>query len=179
MKVTDLRLSGLKLIEPQIFRDDRGFFVERYQQERFQAAGLPTAFFQDNHSRSRPGVIRGLHFQLDPAQGKLVSCVRGTIWDVAVDIRKGSPTYLQWEAVELSDENGRMLWIPAGFAHGFCVLGTEPADVFYKVDQPWNPKTEKGVRFNDPQFAIKWPIPDPILSARDRELPRYSDLIGH
>jgi dTDP-4-dehydrorhamnose 3,5-epimerase len=172
--VKEGRLSGLKLIELKIYGDDRGFFTERYVAERFIAYGLPERFIQDNHSRSKPGVIRGLHYQADPAQGKLVGVIRGKIWDVAVDLRKDSPTFGQWEAFELSDENGRLLWIPAGFAHGFCVLGNEDADVMYKVDAAYSPKTEGGILYSDPDLKIDWPDKDPIVSGKDKVLPGFA-----
>jgi len=144
--VKDLSLPGLKLIELKIYKDDRGFFTERYVQERFKEFGLPGNFVQDNHSRSKPGVIRGLHYQTNPAQGKLVGAIRGRILDVVVDIRKSSPTFGKWEAVELSDENGRLLWVPAGFAHGFCVLGNEDADVSIRSMRRI-PRKQKGALF--------------------------------
>jgi dTDP-4-dehydrorhamnose 3,5-epimerase len=170
MIVTPLPLSGLLLVELQIHRDDRGFFVERFQKDKFAAHQLPLSFLQDNHSRSAPGVLRGLHYQVNPAQGKLVGVVHGRIWDVALDIRPDSPTFSQWYACELSDANGRLLWIPAGFAHGFCVLGQEPADVVYKVDAAYNPKGESGIHWADPQLAIPWPVPAPVVSKRDDSL---------
>ena len=173
--VKDLSLEGLKLIELKQFHDDRGYFAERYQQERFESYGLPKYFIQDNHSRSKPGVIRGLHYQSNPGQGKLVGVIRGRIWDVAVDIRKNSSTYGKWEAVELSAENGRLLWIPAGFAHGFCVLGNEPADVMYKVDAPYSPKTEGGIIYSDSDLKIEWPVKDPIVSTKDQVLQTFSN----
>jgi dTDP-4-dehydrorhamnose 3,5-epimerase len=172
--VKSLSLSGLKLIELKIFQDDRGFFTERYQRDRFKEVGLPETFIQDNHSRSKPGVIRGLHYQNHPAQGKLVGVIRGKILDVVVDIRKDSETFGKWESVELSDENGLLLWIPGGFAHGFCVLGNEPADVMYKVDNPYSPKTEGGISYSDPELAIKWPVPHPIVSLKDHELQSFA-----
>jgi dTDP-4-dehydrorhamnose 3,5-epimerase len=141
--------------------------VERCNLERFWELGLPTQFYQDNHSRSLPGVLRGLHYQRRPAQGKVVGVTRGRIWDVAVDLRTQSPTFGQSIGLELSDENGLALWIPPGFAHGFCVLGAEPADVFYKVDAPYNPAGEGGIRWNDADLAISWPMSDPIVSERD------------
>ena len=171
----ELSLAGLKLIELKIFGDERGFFTERYQLERFAGYGLPTSFIQDNHSRSKPGVIRGLHYQHSPAQGKLVGVIRGRILDVAVDLRKDSPTYGKHEAVELSDENGRLLWIPPGFAHGFCVLGDEPADVMYKVDGAYAPKTEGGLHYADPTLKINWPIKNPIVSGKDQVLQSFAD----
>ncbi|MFN7684779.1 MAG: dTDP-4-dehydrorhamnose 3,5-epimerase [Oligoflexia bacterium] len=168
--VSETGLDGLKLIQLAVHGDERGFFVERFQAERFREHGLPAHFVQDNHSRSAPGVLRGLHFQTNPAQGKLVGCVRGRIWDVAVDIRQSSPTFGQHFGVELSDMNGKLLWIPAGFAHGFCVLGDAPADVLYKVDAFYNPATEGGIRWNDPKLGIQWPIASPTVSSRDAAL---------
>jgi dTDP-4-dehydrorhamnose 3,5-epimerase len=172
--VKELSIPGLKLISLNIFPDERGFFVERYQSDRFAALGIP-ALIQDNHSRSKPGVIRGLHYQTDPSQGKLVGVIRGRIWDVAVDLRRDSPTFGKREAIELSDQNELLLWIPAGFAHGFCVLGDEEADVFYKVDSAYNPKGESGIRFDDPDLKIDWPVREPVVSARDRALPLWSE----
>ena len=171
--VKDLSLKGLKLIEVKIFHDDRGFFTERYQVDRFKEYGIHATFIQDNHSRSKPGVIRGLHFQHSPTQGKLVGVLRGKILDVAVDIRKNSPTYGKYEAVELSAENGKLLWIPGGFAHGFCVLGDEDADVLYKVDAPYSPKTEGGIVYNDPTLAIQWPVVQPLVSGKDQVLQTF------
>jgi len=174
--VKELSLPGLKLIELKIYRDDRGFFMERFVESRFKEFGLNGPFIQDNHSRSKPGVIRGLHYQVNPSQGKLVGAVRGKILDVVVDLRKDSPTFGKWESVELSDENGRLLWVPHGFAHGFCVLGTEDADVMYKVDAPYSPKTEGGIRFDDPELNIAWPVKDgAIVSAKDRVLPTFAE----
>ena len=170
MKVLPLEISGLMLIELKVLGDARGFFVERFQQERFRQAGLPPQFFQDNHSRSEPGVLRGLHYQSRPSQGKLVGVIRGRIWDVAVDIRGGSPTFGRHVALELSDMNGRLLWVPPGFAHGFCVLGDEPADVLYKVTAPYNAPGEGGISWNDPALAIPWPLANPTISARDQKL---------
>lgn len=174
MRVSELELEGLKLIELTLHGDSRGFFVERFQSEKFLKAGLPTLFVQDNHSRSAPGILRGLHYQTDPAQGKLVGVVRGRIWDVAVDIRPESPTFGKHVGLELSDVNGKLLWIPAGFAHGFCVLGDEPADVLYKVDALYNPKTDGGIMWNDSELQIAWPIKEPLLSERDQKQPRFA-----
>src|SRR5260370_36610397 len=174
MLVTRLEAEGLSLIELAIKRDARGFFVERYQNALFREHGLPTKFVQANHSRSAPGVLRGLHYQFNPAQGKLIGVTRGRIWDVAVDIRKDSSTYGRFLGIELSDLNGRMLWVPPGFAHGFCVLGDEPADVVYKVDQIYNQAGEAGIHWADPEVAIGWPIADPIVSPQDRDLPAFS-----
>lgn len=136
MRVVQERIPGVLTIELQAFTDERGFFLDWFSVESFRAAGVPTEFCQDNHSRSKPGVLRGLHYQTDPAQGKLVGVVRGRIWDVAVDIRPDSPTFGARVDVELNGDDGRLLWLPAGIAHGFCVIGNEPADVVYKVDRP-------------------------------------------
>lgn len=174
-----MKLAGLQLIQMKLHNDDRGFFVERYKAEWTKQYGLP-GFVQDNHSRSKPGVVRGLHYQSAPAaQGKLVGVLRGAIWDVAVDIRKDSPTYGQWEGFELSAENGKLLWLPAGFAHGFCVIGDEDADVMYKVDAPYNAATEGGIRWNDPTLKIQWPLDRmkaaPIISGKDQALQTFSE----
>lgn len=175
MKFTSLEIPGLVLVELKLHGDSRGFFVERFRQDAFSEAGLPSVFAQDNHSRSAPGILRGLHYQTDPAQGKLVGVIRGRIWDVAVDIRPESPTFGKHIGVELSDVNGRLLWLPAGFAHGFCVLGDEPADVLYKVDAPYNPASEGGILWNDPELAIQWPIQFPITSLRDQKLQTFAE----
>ena len=175
MKVTDLELPGLKLIELDLHGDSRGFFVERFNHAKFEAAGIPTRYLQDNHSRSAPGVLRGLHFQATPPQGKLVGVVRGRIWDVAVDVRRGSPTFGKNYGVELSDENARLLWVPAGFAHGFCVMGDGPADVFYKVNEIYNPTGEAGILWNDPELAVVWPLENPTISGRDQKLGSFAD----
>jgi dTDP-4-dehydrorhamnose 3,5-epimerase len=174
MKVHRLDIEGVLLVELTVHGDARGFFVERYQCERFQEQGLPTTFLQDNHSRSGPGVLRGLHFQHTPAQGKLIGVTRGRIWDVAVDIRANSPTFGQSVSAELSDMNGRLLWIPAGFAHGFCVLGDEHADVLYKTDALYNPRGEAGIAWNDPDLAVRWPVAAPLVSDRDNSLPSFA-----
>lgn len=173
MKILDCKTSDgitipdLKLVELQLHGDARGFFVERYREDAFAEAGLPIVFKQDNHSRSAPGVLRGMHFQFDRPQGKLVGCVRGSIWDAVVDVRSKSPTYGKWYGVELSDTNARLLWVPPGFAHGFCVLGDDVADVFYKVTEIYNPPGEQGIAWNDPDFGVQWPVHNPQVSARD------------
>lgn len=174
MNVVRERIPGVLTVKLRCFPDDRGFFIERFNANAFRDAGVPLAFVQDNHSRSKPGVIRGLHYQTDPAQGKLVGVIRGRIWDVVVDIRPDSPTFGQHFDVELSDENGTLLWIPAGLAHGFCVLGDEPADVLYKVDRQYNKHTEGGILWSDPDLAIDWPVKNPIVSDRDRELQSFA-----
>jgi dTDP-4-dehydrorhamnose 3,5-epimerase len=175
MKVSDCKLAGLKVIALDVHGDARGFFVERYSQSRFAEAGLPTDFLQDNHSRSAPGVLRGLHYQANPAQGKLVGVTRGAVWDVAVDIRPDSPTYGQYHGEELTGENGRLFWIPAGFAHGFCVLGEEPADMLYKVTGLYNKAGEGGILYNDPELGIDWPVKNPVISERDEGLLSFAE----
>ena len=178
-KVEWLPIEGLALVKREIYGDERGFFSERFKASEFAAAGLPTKFVQDNHSRSAPGVLRGLHYQYSPAQGKLVGVTRGRIWDVAVDIRADSPTFGQSYGVELSDMNGLVLWMPAGFAHGFCVMGDEPADVLYKVTEEYNPAAEDGIMWNDPDLAINWPLDTPELSTRDRNLKSFAEYQAH
>lgn len=177
MKVIDRPLEALALLELQVFHDQRGFFVESFREEWMQSLGVKESYPQENHSRSKPGVLRGLHFQSNPPQGKIVSVKRGRIWDVAVDVRPHSPTFGQHFATELSDSNGRILWVPPGFAHGFCVLGEEPADVCYKVTAYYNAEADRGVRWNDPALGIDWPLADPLLSERDRNLPDLKSLV--
>jgi dTDP-4-dehydrorhamnose 3,5-epimerase len=167
MKIMDLPIAGLKLIELKLHGDERGFFVERFRANVAEKHGIPTFFPQDNHSRSGSRVLRGLHYQPLPPQGKLVGVIRGSIFDVAVDIRADSPTFGQHYSVELSDMNGRLLWIPAGFAHGFCVTSSDPADVFYKMDDYYEPTQQCGIRWDDPELKIKWPIQDPLISPKD------------
>jgi dTDP-4-dehydrorhamnose 3,5-epimerase len=163
-----MRLSGLLVISPTLFPDARGLFFEAFQQERYRALGLPD-FVQDNCSVSKKGVVRALHFQAGEGQAKLVSCLAGKIWDVAVDMRPGSSTYGEWEAVELSGDNRLQFFIPEGFAHGFCAL--EESLVLYKVNRPYSAPLEKTVRWNDPELAIPWPISHPLLSERDQAAP--------
>lgn len=172
-----LEIPDVILVQAKAFPDDRGFFMETYKKSDFEQHGIPWNFVQDNYSHSsQRGVLRGLHYQMDPkAQGKLVSAVRGAIFDVAVDIRKGSPTYGEWVGVELSDENRRMLYVPAGFAHGFIVLSSE-ADVMYRVTAEYAPEVDQGIAWNDPELAIEWPIEDPLLSPRDQALPLFKDV---
>lgn len=167
------RIPGLLLVEGKIFPDARGFFMESWREEDFSS--LPGArFVQDNLSRSKQGVLRGLHYQKRPsAIGKLVRCVYGKIFDVALDIRRGSPTYGRWASIELSDDSNRMLWVPEGFAHGFCALSPE-ASVLYRTTGYWSPENERGVLWNDPALSIAWPIENPDLSPKDRELPVLS-----
>lgn len=175
MKVSECPLEGLKVIELAVHGDARGFFVERFNRERFAEAGLPVDFVQDNHSRSAPGVLRGLHYQHSPAQGKMVGVTRGAVWDVAVDIRPNSPTYGRWHAEELSDVNGRLFWMPPGFAHGFCVIGAEPADMLYKVTGLYNGAGEGGIRYDDPEIAVDWPVKNPLISGRDQKLASFAE----
>lgn len=174
MKVTRPDIEGLAFIELEIRGDSRGFFTERFHADRFRHSGLPSSFVQDNHSRSAPGVLRGMHFQYDPPQGKLVGVLRGRIWDVVVDIRPQSPTFGLTAGFELSDQKGLVLWIPPGFAHGFCVLGEEPADVLYKVDAYYSEGGEGGIHWADAELAISWPVTDPIVSPKDRSLPSFA-----
>ncbi len=168
MKVTPTSVPDVLLIEPQLYGDARGFFLESFNQRAFaQATGLDLNFVQDNHSRSGQGVLRGLHYQIEQAQGKLVRVVRGAVFDVAVDIRRDSPSFGRWVGYELSEHNQRQLWIPPGFAHGFLVL-SESADFLYKTTQYYAPAHERCILWNDEQIAIQWPIEDiPILSQKD------------
>ena len=175
MRIIDGDLPDLKIVELALHGDARGFFVERYSEAKFAEAGLPTQWSQDNHSRSAAGVLRGLHWQANPAQGKLVGVTRGRVWDVAVDIRADSPTFGQWQGIELSDTNGRLFWVPPGFAHGFCVLGDEPADMLYKVTGLYNSSGEGGLLYDDPELAIDWPLENPQISARDETLLSFAD----
>jgi dTDP-4-dehydrorhamnose 3,5-epimerase len=170
MRVVETTLAGVLVVEPRVFQDARGFFLETYHAQRYAAAGLDVTFVQDNHSRSRRGTLRGLHFQVAQPQGKLVRVIEGTIWDVAVDIRPDSPTFGQHVGVELSAENFRQIYVPPGFAHGFCVT-TEVAQVEYKCTAYYDPADERGIAWNDPRLAIPWPVADPVLSARDQTNP--------
>lgn len=174
MNVIETRLDGVRILEPRVFADDRGFFMETFNRSRFSEHDLPLEWAQDNHSRSTRGVIRGLHYQLPSPQGKLVRAARGTVYDVAVDIRRGSPTFGEWVGVELSDENGRQLWIPPDFAHGFCVV-SEIADVIYKCTTVWSGPDDRGIRWDDPTIGIDWPTTEPVLSEKDRRAPFLED----
>jgi len=170
------RLPGLVLLAPQVHGDARGFFMETYRADAWAAEGVPTDFVQDNHSRSRRGTLRGLHFQTHPGQAKLVRCARGRVLDVVVDLRRGSPTFGEWEGFELDDESGRQLFIPVGFGHGFCVL-SETADFVYKCTAYYDPATEKGIRFDDPDVGVGWPGDIELLySERDRTAPRLAEI---
>jgi dTDP-4-dehydrorhamnose 3,5-epimerase len=171
MQFIPTSIPDIILIQPKVFGDARGFFMEIYQSQRFAAAGLPTNFVQDNHSRSRQGTLRGLHYQIQQAQGKLVRAIVGEIYDVAVDIRRNSPTFGQWVGVTLSAENKDQLWVPVGFAHGFFVV-SEFAEVVYKTTDFYAPAWERTVLWNDPALGIPWPIPEgqmPLLSPKDTQ----------
>jgi dTDP-4-dehydrorhamnose 3,5-epimerase len=169
MQTLDVQLEGPILLAPTVHGDERGFFVESFRASALAELGVDQPFVQDNHSRSRRGVVRGMHFQ--PGQGKLVRCARGAILDVIVDIRRGSPQFGEWEAIELDDVAHRQLWVPDGFAHGFCVL-SDVADVVYKVTSYYDPTTESGFSYLDPDVAIEWPDPDSLIgSERDRSAP--------
>lgn len=177
MKFRPTRIPDVVLIEPKVFGDDRGFFMETWQARTFAEAGIDAAFVQDNHSRSRVGTLRGLHYQLQQPQGKLVRCVLGAVFDVAVDMRRSSLTFGQWVGEVLSAENRRQLWVPAGFAHGFLVL-SESADFVYKCTDYYNPASEQSLSWNDPQVGIQWPFPagvGPLLSKKDSEGRAFRD----
>ena len=175
VKITPTELPGVLLVEPRVFEDARGAFFESFRANVFAEAGIP-AFVQENQSRSVPGTLRGLHYQLDKPQGKLVRALKGRVFDVAVDIRQGSPTFGRWAGRELTEDNRCMLYIPPGFAHGFCVLGDEPADVFYKcTDYYSGAADQRGVTWNDPALAISWPVTQPLLSEKDQVYQALSD----
>jgi len=166
-----LKIPGLILVKPKIFTDARGFFMEIYKKSDFEKAGIKVNFVQDNHSRSTKNVLRGLHYQKPPyEQAKLVRCIKGKIFDVAVDIRKNSSTYTKWVGVELSEENSYMFYIPEGFAHGFLVLSDE-AEIIYKCSCEYKPEYDSGIKYNDPVININWPVSNPILSPKDFNLP--------
>jgi len=171
----ETRIDGLVLIEPHVIADDRGFFFETFRADEYAALGIDVPFVQDNHSRSTRGTIRALHFQLQPGQAKLVRAARGAIWDVAVDLRRDSPTYGQYEGFELNDSNARQLFVPVGFAHGFCVT-SETADVTYKVSSYYYGATERGIAFDDPGIGIDWPASEPLVSDRDRSNPTLAEI---
>ena len=175
IKVTSCDIEGLYVIEPTVFKDERGYFVETYNQNDFKEAGLNMVFVQDNQSMSVKGVLRGLHYQKQYPQGKLVRAVRGTVFDVAVDLRTGSETYGKWFGVVLSAENKKQFYIPEGFAHGFLVLSDE-AEFAYKCTDFYHPECDAGVRWNDPDIGIEWPIAEPILSDKDKKQPLLRDI---
>ncbi|MAE93143.1 MAG: dTDP-4-dehydrorhamnose 3,5-epimerase [Deltaproteobacteria bacterium] len=175
MRFLATEIPEVILVEPDLHRDDRGFFLESYHEAKYRAGGIDARFVQDNHSRSGRGALRGLHAQLDPIQGKLVRVLRGEVIDVAVDVRRGSPSYGKHVARTLSAENHHQLWLPEGFLHGFQVL-SEEAEVEYKVTALYRPEGEIAVAWNDPALAIPWPIPDPLLSPKDAEAPPLASL---
>lgn len=175
MRRIDTSLPGLVIIEPVVHGDERGFFVESFRESALAELDIHDHWVQDNHSRSTRGVVRGMHFALPPGQAKLIRCPRGAILDVCVDIRRGSPTYGQWDAVELNDQRMRMLYIPVGFAHGYCVT-SDVADVTYKCSDYYDPELEREISVNDPDIGIVWPVAMPTLSKRDRDAPLLRDI---
>ena len=176
MNIIKTEIEGVVIVELKVFGDNRGWFAETYSKEKFHQLGVDVEFIQDNHSFSaQKGVLRGLHFQQPPmAQTKLVRCTRGEILDVAVDIRKGSPTYKKWVAVKLTEENKRQLLVPKGFAHGFVTL-TDNVEVHYKVDEYYSPENDRGIRYDDPEINVDWGVEDPILSEKDLKAPLFKD----
>jgi dTDP-4-dehydrorhamnose 3,5-epimerase len=175
VEVLRTELPGVVVVQPDVFRDARGFFLETYHADKYRAAGIAEAFVQDNHSRSVRGTLRGLHLQLGRMQSKLVRAIEGEIYDVAVDVRLGSPTFGRWVGVALSAENFKQCFIPAGFAHGFVVL-SETAQVEYKCSNVYDPQAEIGIAWDDSDLGIRWPVDNPVLSPRDRQHPRLSEI---
>jgi dTDP-4-dehydrorhamnose 3,5-epimerase len=179
MKVTQTKLPGVLILEPQVFSDDRGFFLESYNRRRYaEVAGLDVEFVQDNHSHSKRDVLRGLHLQRRKPQGKLVRVVTGHVWDVAVDVNPASATFRQWVGVDLTADNHVQFYIPPGYAHGFCVM-SEAADFEYKCTEFYQPSDEVGILWNDPSLAIEWPVKSPVVSARDANNPPLHDALGN
>ncbi|WP_291440172.1 dTDP-4-dehydrorhamnose 3,5-epimerase [Desulfovibrio sp.] len=177
MEVVATPLAGVMLIKPKVWGDSRGYFVETWQQERYAAAGIDASFVQDNHSMSTYGILRGLHFQKSRPQGKLVSVSLGSVFDVAVDIRPGSPTFGQWYGVELTQDNQWQLWVPPGMAHGFAVT-SHVAHFHYKCTDYYCPEDEGGIRWNDPDLAVAWPVAQPLLSDKDRHTPSWQEFLA-
>ncbi len=173
--ITKTELAGVLVVEPVVYGDNRGFFLETFNQKRYAEAGLDRQFVQDNHSRSSRGVLRGLHYQLNHPQGKLVMAIKGEIFDVAVDIRRGSPTFGKWVGVNLSEENHKQIFVPEGFAHGFCVV-SETADVVYKCTDVFIPGDDHGILWSDETIGIDWPTDEPGLSEKDAENPRLAEV---
>lgn len=171
----ETKLEGVVLLEPKVFGDERGFFVETFSRDLWRECGIDVEFVQHNHSRSVGKTLRGLHFQTQPGQAKLVRCSRGAVFDVAVDLRRGSPTYGQWEGYVLDDESHRQLFVPAGFGHGFAVL-SEIADVSYLLSSVYDPDTEAGIAWDDPDVGVEWPVDEPLLSERDKSAPRLAEV---
>lgn len=176
MRVVETQLPGVLIIEPDVHRDARGFFLESYHQRKYAEHGITERFVQDNHSYSLRGTLRGLHAQRRRPQGKLVRAVEGEMFDVAADIRRGSPTFARWVGVTLSGDNFRQLYIPAGFAHGFCVL-SERVHVEYKCTDFYDPADEISIAWNDPEIGIDWPLPEPVISPKDRAAPRLAEIL--
>ena len=176
MEVEVTPIDGVLLIKPKVWRDARGYFVETWHRERYEALGITLPFVQDNHSRSTRGILRGLHFQRTFPQGKLVCVSSGSVFDVAVDIRKHSPTFGRWFGAELTGDNQHQMWVPPGLAHGFCVL-SDVADFFYKCTETYHPEDEGSIRWDDPELAVAWPLMDPVLSAKDLAAPLFRDAI--
>ena len=177
MEVKKGPLDGLLIIQPRVFVDSRGFFFESYNENRFKEQGIDLHWMQDNHARSARNTVRGLHFQCGIGQAKLVRCIRGRVWDVAVDIRPGSPTLGQWFGLELSEENKTLLFIPVGFAHGYAVLSDE-ADLVYKCSNVYDSQLEDGFLWNDPRIGIQWPVASPILSERDKNAKTFQEWLN-
>ena len=176
MRTLQTSLAGVLQIEPAVYGDHRGFFAETFREDAWRDIGIDMAFVQDNHSRSRRGTLRGMHFQTSPGQAKLIRCARGAIFDVVVDLRRGSPTFGRWEGFVLDDESMRQLFVPIGFAHGFCVT-SEVADVVYKCSSYYDGATESGIAYDDPAIGIEWPLGvEPIVSERDATAPRLADV---
>lgn len=175
MRVEATKFSGLLVIDPQCFGDDRGFFMETFQVQRYRGYGIAEEFVQDNHSRSEAGVLRGLHFQVKRPHAQIVTVMRGQIFDVAVDLRRDSSTFGEWYGVELSEDGPRQIYMAPGFAHGFCVL-SKVADLYYKVSGFYDQADEGGVVWNDPRIGVRWPVDQPVLSNRDRSFPMLGDL---
>jgi dTDP-4-dehydrorhamnose 3,5-epimerase len=171
----ETKLDGVVLLEPEAHGDARGFMVETYRVDAWAELGIDAEFVQHNHSRSERGTLRGIHFQTEPGQAKLVRCARGSIFDVAVDLRRGSPTFGQWEGQILDDEAHRQLYVPVGFGHGFAVL-SEEADVSYLLSNLYDPATEAGIAWDDPGIGVDWPVAEPLLSERDKKAPRLAEI---
>jgi len=171
----ETKLDGLVLVEPEVHGDQRGFMVETYRRDAWEELGIDVEFVQHNHSRSSQRTLRGIHFQTEPGQAKLVRCSRGQVFDVAVDLRRDSPTFGQWEGHLLDDEAHRQLFVPVGFGHGFAVL-SEVADVTYLLSSAYDPATESGIAWDDPEVGVKWPLSEPLLSERDRTAPKFGEV---
>lgn len=176
MHITETEIKDVKIVEPDVFGDNRGWFMESYSYKKYKDLGIDVEFIQDNRSRTeKKGTLRGLHFQTAPmAQSKLLCCTKGAIMDVAVDLRRNSPTYLKWISVELTEDNKKQIFIPKGFAHGFVTL-TDNVEVMYKVDEYYAPENDRSIRFDDPQINVMWGVDDPILSAKDKSAPLLKD----